>query len=164
MSSIYKKVKTFLYKLFIIGIEFYFETFYEKIIYDLLKNVDFKDFYWNVCEQEIYYENDEDKELPQFMKNEELEKEINGDSNYYVFFLNIRGYKKNIDLKQIESYRDFLESNCDLILLFVDNSYVEIYSKSDVILKQIIKNCEDKNIKWHEKTPDNDGRTTMYVF
>lgn len=146
-----------------IGIEFEFETAYEKILYDLLKNVKFDNYKWIVIQQEILYENNYDKQLPSKLSGSELEKEFSSNGNYYVFFLNLQAYPNNSEIYHIETYDDFVNSDCELIVLFSDNKFIEIYVKSDELKKRIIQNIEAKKIKYKIKTKENDDRTRMIV-
>lgn len=146
-----------------IGIEFEFKTTYEKILYDILKDIDFDNYKWEIIQQEILYENNYDKQLSPQLSGTELEKKISSNGNYYVLFLNLQAYLKNSATCHIETYDDFVNSECELIVLFSDNSFIEIYVKSDKLKKIIFENLNDKKIHYNIKTKENDGRVIMMV-
>lgn len=150
-------------KLVMIGIEFKIKTTYEKILYDILKDIDFDNYKWEIIQQEILYENNYDKQLPSQLSGSELEKEISSNGNYYVFFLNLQAYLKNSATCHIETYNDFVNSNCELIILFSDNRFIEIYVKSEKLKQKIFENLDSKKINYNIKTRENDGRVVMRV-
>lgn len=70
----------------------------------------------------------------------------------------------NSELK-MESYEDFLKSDCQFVLLLVDSSYVTIYSKSKSTTQSLYNQAvaaEYKNVEYI--TDDYDERTTFMVF
>lgn len=146
-----------------IGIEFELETTYEKILYDLLKDTVFVDYKWIIRQQEIIYESNHDKTLLSYLSGTEWEKEIRFNGNYYVLFLNLQVYLKDGEESNIETYDDFVNSDCELIVLFSDNKFIEIYVKSNDLKKKIIKNIDAKKIKYKIKTKENDGRTKIII-
>ena len=83
--------------------------------------------------------------------------------NYSIIFLNLQLYRKQDKIKTIITYDDFINSNCRLILLIIDNRYLEIYFNDDFIKEKIISNLEKNGFNYTEKTIYNDGRTIMSV-
>lgn len=147
-----------------IGIEINFESTYEKILYDLLKGIDSKKYNWNIVQQEIFYEDDLNMTLGSYLsKGMKFEEAIHDKGDYFVYFLNVQLYPKNAKESDIDTYDDFVKSDCELIVLFYDNSYIEFYIKSEYLWNIIMKNLKEKNIKYQVKTRENDTRTEMYV-
>lgn len=147
-----------------IGIETNFKSTYEKIIFDLLKGIPFKDYEWNIVEDELYYENDLTKSLNFYIESGiSFEDAIQNLGNYLTLFLNLQVYPKNAKIKSIETYEDFINSKCQLIVLIYDTSYIEIYFKEEKLKNIVLNNMKVRGIKYQIKTKENDGRTIMRV-
>ncbi len=146
-----------------IGIEFKLKTSYEKILYDILKNINFNDYQWEIVEEEIYYESNPERHLPSQLSGRELKKEISDNGDYLVYFLNLQVYLNGSKISHIETYDDFVNSDCELILLFNDNEFIEIYMKENELKEKILQNLSSKGILYEIKTRENDGRTIMMV-
>lgn len=147
-----------------IGIEFKLKTSYEKILYDILKNINFNDYQWEIVQEEIYYESNPERHLPSQLSGRELKKEISDNGDYLVYFLNLQVYLNSSKTSHIETYDDFLNSDCELILLFSDNEFIEVYTKRTGELDGIVgTNVVTKGVSYELKTRENDGRTIMMV-
>lgn len=146
-----------------IGIEFKLKTSYEKILYDLLKNINLDNYQCRIIQEEIFYESNPERSLPSQLSGRELKKEISDNGNYFVYFLNLQVYLNGSKISHIETYDDFANSNCELIVLFSDNEFIEIYMKSNELKEKIIQNITSKGISYEIKTRENDGRYIMKV-
>lgn len=148
-----------------IGMEFRLKTSYEKILYDLLKNIDFNNYKFEIVEEEIIYESDPERGLPPRLSGIEFKKEISDNGNYLVVFLNLQVYPINSEISHIETYDDFLNSDCELILLFSDNEFIEIYTKRPSELGDMVgSNVVTMGVSYELKTRENDGRYVMKVY
>lgn len=59
-------------------------------------------------------------------------------------------------------YEDFVKSKCDLLILFYDGGFCEIYSKNESLTVQIMELCKQNNLEKREyKYDHNDARTRM---
>lgn len=66
--------------------------------------------------------------------------------------------------ESIDNYEDFLDSNCELVILAYDCCYLEIYSKNQHWLEEILHTAHSiPGTIVAEKYADSDGRTSMYV-
>lgn len=68
-------------------------------------------------------------------------------------------------MREIETYQEFVESECTFVLLLVDSSYVTIYSKDQVTVKYLFSKAITagyKNIEYI--TDENDTRTKLIAF
>lgn len=146
-----------------IGIECEYISSYERILYDLLKNIKYDEYDWRFVQQEIYFDVDKNRKVPYILSGVDFEKMIKSEDKYYCFFVNLQAYPSHQEQAEIKTYSDFVKSKCELIVLLSDNSFIEVYAKSSFLLQQIIDNIESKNISYQIKTIDNDGRTSMYV-
>lgn len=147
-----------------IGMEFKLKTGYEKVLYNILKNINFSNYQWEIVQEEIIYENNTERHLPSHLSGKEFEKEISDNGNYYVISLNLQAYPIGSQISHIETYDDFLNSDCELILLFSDNEFIEVYTKRTGELDGIVgTNVVTKGVSYELKTRENDGRTIMMV-
>ena len=88
-----------------------------------------------------------------------------GRANRGRFFLKIQGYLKECDIKNIHTYKEFVDSNCNIIILIYDCEFVEIYSKNEstsILLFRRAKALGYKSCGYI--TDDNDSRTKMDVL
>lgn len=134
------------------------------ILKEILKNVDLSSYQFYFTEEELYDRNHMDLTtfgLQEYKRN--IEEFIN--ENYYIIFLVMQIYKKGEEKnrQEINTYLDFQNSNCSLILLISDSSDIEIYFKDNELKNQVINNLKRLNIKYEETTLENDTRTKMYV-
>jgi RHS repeat-associated protein len=82
----------------------------------------------------------------------------------FVYFANIKAYPDNNYSDNINCYDDFLNSNCELVILCSDGIYYEIYSKSEEMIRIIKSNCIKKGFDEIEYiTDENDCRTIFSV-
>ena len=62
-------------------------------------------------------------------------------------FANIQIYRKQDEVEDIETYSDFINSKCQLVLFITDNEFVDIYSKNENWLNTIYQNAIDNNFE-----------------
>ena len=133
-----------------IGIEFNIPNEYGNFLEQILKQINLDEYIWKIEEDEIYINNnrksnDNDDNLfkKSIYKNEDF-KRIIEQKDYYIIFANIKLYVKQDNII-INTYKDFIESLCILILLVTDSKFVEIYSKYENILDKIYNNALKSN-------------------
>ena len=148
-----------------IGIEIKYNNQQGFLLRDLLNGINHAEYDWYIEQSEIIYDNNSDvKNINNTCINwDEFEKMISKES-YYVYFVNIHAYNKGKAKMQIINYTDFINSNCELVILISDGWLIEIYSKDIDKLNRIIKNANE--IKVEEiimKTKDNDERRELFV-
>ena len=56
--------------------------------------------------------------------------------NYYVLFADLKAFSDPLHVKEITQYEEFLNSECEFVLLLVDCSYVS-YAKDQKVLKAL---------------------------
>ena len=118
-----------------LGIKFEIENeysnFLEKILEDIGIDVTIPENGMNIFLDDIY-------------SNDEFQKMI-GIKRYYTVFANIQLYDKSINLIDINTYEDFMNSDCQLILFVTDNIFVDIYANNDEMLDKIYQNAKKYN-------------------
>ena len=58
-------------------------------------------------------------------------------------FARIRRYPIGTSIKDIDSYEEYVASNCDLMILFYDGGEYEIFAKENELLQKIFDFCMD---------------------
>jgi len=86
-------------------------------------------------------------------------------SEQYIIFLKLHGYPNKTSFENITTYEEFLNSDCEFILLIHDCEFIEFYSKSKEMIDTVYATAEKheyKNIKYI--TDENDSRTKMNIL
>ncbi|MGF9977993.1 DUF2691 family protein [Viridibacillus arvi] len=151
------------------GISFEIPNEYGTLLGEVLKPIDTTVFSWRIGNGESYIVlNDElDKEL--FSEDrKEIEgaelKNILENNIYYIIFADLQAYTDG-EFSDIETYEEFIESQCEIVLLVVDSCYVTIYCKNKETIELLYKNaaeCGYEDIKYI--TEVNDTRTRLSVW
>ena len=145
-----------------IGLEFEFVESHNNLLINIFENIDLKLYNFYFEQQEIIRKNLNNK-LPAYMSGNLFKQEITSNNIQKIVEINLRMYQNDKSDEQIDTYKDFLASNCELILLIWDARYVEIYIKDKQLQKQILENIEVNKIDYKIKTLQNDDRYEMYV-
>lgn len=142
-----------------IGIECNFKGTLEQFF----KKISLDNYDWYVFEDEIIFNNN-NFHPPVCMDGNGLKNNLLHQDNMIVF-INLQAYPKGFKPVKIRTYKDFVDSPCQFILLVSDKMCWEVYAKDSVMLDQIIVNvkrfgCTDFSVK----TVETDGRTVMSVI
>jgi len=125
-----------------IGVNFEIPNEYGKFLEELLIPIPCNNYKWLVDNDEIHVIKDNDS-INEFLFKDE-ERIIGGETlesiakreTYYMVFLNLWGYNKIGSTKQVHTGKEFLESDCEIILGVYDCSEVIFLCKD----KQIVDN------------------------
>lgn len=151
------------------GISFEIPNEYGSLLGDVLKPIDITAFNWRIGSGESYIVvNDQlDKELfsedREIIQGVEL-KNLLEKNKYYIIFAELQAFPME-EIPHIATFEEFTQSECELVLLVVDCSYVTIYCKSQMAIKLLYKNainCGFEDIKYI--TDENDSRTRLSVW
>ncbi|WP_339175941.1 DUF2691 family protein [Solibacillus sp. FSL R5-0691] len=151
------------------GLSFEIPNEYGRYLYDILEDINIKNYFWKAGDGEAYYI--ENNQLgaamfpqPYTYTGEDLYNQITA-KDYYVIFADLKAFKEHTAVQDIFTYEDFLVSQCEIALLIVDSSYVTIYAKdehiTDRIYRKVVQNGYE-NIEYI--TDENDLRTTLTSF
>jgi len=78
-------------------------------------------------------------------------------------FVRLRRYPEGSAIDQIDTYEEYLESPSDVIILFYDGGYCQIYAKDEEITHRLYKLAARHEFEDIEYVYDeNDGRTGMH--
>lgn len=148
------------------GISFEIPQITTDTLYKIFSTIDISKYCWyNIKNQTEVWDESLKKDFfcKEYYSSQDFLKCIQ--SNYYIVFLKLQAYSLSHNFKNICSYNDFIDSDCQLILLINDCEYVEIYSKDQNVLSAIFQaaiNSNYNNIRYITDT--NDGRTKMNIL
>lgn len=107
---------------------------YSNVLWKVLKPIDIAVFDWRVRNEESYLiargELDEAlfPEEPSVVEGLALKKLVK-DNVYYLIFADLKAYPKGEIAIDSETYEEFKESKCEVVVLAVDAQYIQIYAK-----------------------------------
>lgn len=151
------------------GLSFEIPNRYGQYLLDILNTFDFKQYFWKTGGEEAYYIEHDELGTPLFPKphvytGDAFYKRIS-EKDYYVIFADLKAFTDPLHVKEITTYEEFLNSQCEIALLLVDSSYVTIYAKDLEVLTALhIKAIEAKYENVAYITDENDSRTTFEIF
>lgn len=149
-----------------IGLSILLPNVASNYLIQILENVDVDLYEWNVSYDEVLYMED-DKEENSLFK----EKIISGDEfkkcisrkEYYLVFIDVKGFPINSTISNVISYDDYLRSECEIVLLCADSRFVDIFSKKKDILQTIYTNCINYELQVEKISKQNNTRTRLDV-
>ncbi|MGG5737833.1 MULTISPECIES: DUF2691 family protein [Bacillus cereus group] len=143
---------------------------YDNLLWKVLKPIDIITFDWQAVGREEAYIIvgnglgpelfSEDNEI---MEGSELKKQIK-DNIYYLLFVDLKAYPKGEVLGEIETYEEFKESKCEVVVLVADGDYIQIYAKKQEEIEMMYENALNQGFYVEYITDENDGRTRMSVW
>lgn len=156
-------------ELIVRGISFKIPNSYGKYLFEILDNIDITEFIWSIGGGEAYYVEAHQLDTSLLPTGSIIDgKTLNNiisKKDYYLIFADLKGFTKEEDVREIETYQEFLESKCQFVLLVVDSSWIYIYSKDQDTIKQLHSNAvaaKYENINY--LTDGNDTLTTLIAF
>ncbi|MEC6748789.1 DUF2691 family protein [Marinilactibacillus sp. XAAS-LB27] len=154
------------------GMSFEIPNMYGQHLLDILEETNLKDMNWWIGGGESYRIQNNTLGDSLFSKDWETNG-IGGEKlyvliskqEYYLIFCDLKGFPKNSEVKEVATYEEFLESDCQFVLNLVDSSYTTIYSKNQTTIeslytKAIILGYE--NVSYLED--EIDDNTTLIAF
>ncbi|SFC37684.1 Protein of unknown function [Bacillus sp. OV322] len=151
------------------GITFEIPNEYGSFLWKVLTPFEITEFVWLSADEESYLV--ENKELREPLFPEEMNgmdslflRELLEENKYYLIFVNLQAYPKGKNPLHIETYDEYVNSNCQLVLLVVDSIYVTIYCKDKAKLEGLYQNAKLKGFNsLNYITDKNDTRTRLSV-
>ena len=152
------------------GISFEIPNEYGGFLWEALKPINITEFIWHIGSEESYLV--EDDKLGELLFPEEINdmdglflKKFLEDNKYYLIFADIKAYPKGKNPTNIETYEEFVNSDCELVLLVVDSVYFTIYCKDREKLESLYNNAKLKGFDDLQYiTDENDTRTKLSVW
>ena len=151
------------------GVSFEIPNEYGRFLRDVLAPIDINAFNWKIGEGESYKAVNDRLDGVLFPDGKDVIAGIDLKTtleikDYYVIFANLQAYRSG-EIAKIETYDEFMESDCELVLLVVDCSYVTIYCKNQETITSLQENAANNgfdDIKYI--TDENDARTRLSVW
>jgi hypothetical protein len=152
------------------GMSFEIPNEYGSFLWEVLMPFEITEFVWASGGEESYLVVDDELQEPLFPEEINgmdglLLRELLEENKYYLIFVNLQAYPKGNNSLRIETYEEFVNSNCQLVLLVVDSIYVTIYCKDNAKLESLYQNAKLKgfnNLQYI--TDENDTRTRLSVW
>ena len=119
------------------GISFQIPNSHDKHIAHILSGIDPNQYVWRINEDEVYRTVDFEYLFSKNVYSGKELQELISAQDYYAVFLNLQGYMSENDIAEINSYEDFLNSKCKIIVLLADNTFVDIYAKDINLIETI---------------------------
>ena len=142
------------------GIRFVIPNEWASVLNDILEGIDCSKYTWITGSQEVHLKNNK------FLFESEI---INGDileilikeKEYYPVFLDLEAFSKDEEVHKLNTYQEFEESKCELILRICDCKYVDIYVKNEDFLTIIYNNAVKHSYEGIEYIDSNNDSRTM---
>lgn len=151
----------------IIGISVELPNSSGRYLEKLFEKIDIDKYVWAVSDDEVLYIEDNMQKKSLFSSNvvhgADVKRRVSIDE-YYLVFLDIKGFNNIDDIIEIETYDEFVKSKCEIVMLCSDSSYVDIYCKNTNDLLSIVSNCNKHNFAYEAIDENNNLRTKMSVF
>ncbi len=116
------------------------------LLYDAVQMINFNKYFWRVDSEEVYTENQQGIAVPlfnnrvyngiEFVRKIKLNK-------YYAMFAEIKAFPQGSRIVEIANFDEFINSDCDLVLLVSAGTFFEVYCKDDILSKMIFKNAAE---------------------
>ncbi|MFM9278173.1 DUF2691 family protein [Paenibacillus jiagnxiensis] len=151
------------------GISLEIPNEYGSFLGEILGPFDMAVFNWYTGGEESYLvKNGELRELlPRMIEGMDgrLLKDILENNTYYLIFADLKAFPKGEIVTDLRTYEEFVNSDCQLVLLVVDSVYVTIYCKEEEKVDRLYYNAKIKgydNVDYI--TDENDFRTRLSVW
>lgn len=127
-----------------LGLTFKIENKYNNFLYKIFDSVDVLNYRWEIIHDEILYKEDEGIKQGLFasdvLTGQDFLNTIKKKS-YYMIFVDLKAFAVDSAYVEINTFQDFLESDCQIILLCVDSEFIDFYCKEKSILDIVYNNC-----------------------
>lgn len=151
------------------GISFEIPNKYGKYLLEILDSINLREFTWRIGDGESYFINNNQLGTPLFLNSSILD----GDKlyenitkeDYYLLFVDLKGFTKKADVREVATFEEYMESECQIVVLIIDSSYVTIYAKNQDTLRNIFAKAVAAGYEKIEYiTHENDTRTRLIAF
>ena len=144
-----------------IGLEIVFKNFCDLTRFLSLNGMNLFSYYFYCVDHSIYYHS----ETTQFSSKISYAELFEISKRPYVIErLHLQVYQYGTFPQEIESYQDFVSSECEMIILAYDGVYLEIYARDNQWLNQLLSNAREIEVESiNVKTLNTDTRKGMYV-
>ncbi|MCU4989567.1 DUF2691 family protein [Bacillus cereus] len=141
---------------------------YDNLLWKVLKPINIASFNWRVGNEESYLiarvglDEVLFPEEPSVVEGLDLKNLVEGNI-YYLIFADLKAYPKGEIAIDIETYEEFKESKCEVVVLVADGDYIQIYVKDQEAIEMMYENALTQGFYVEYITDENDGRTCLSV-
>ncbi|MEI3893293.1 MULTISPECIES: DUF2691 family protein [Bacillus] len=141
---------------------------YDNLLWKVLKPINIASFNWRVGNEESYLiarvglDEALFPEEPSVVEGLDLKNLVEGNI-YYLIFADLKAYPKGEIAIDIETYEEFKESKCEVVVLVADGDYIQIYVKDQEAIEMMYENALTQGFYVEYITDENDGRTCLSV-
>lgn len=132
------------------GVSFEIPNEYGNYLSDILEPLPVKFYQWLIDDDEIHLLKDNEF-TNEFLFNDDRivsgQKlyEDSKNNTYYMVFVTLRAFLKDGTIKAVSKYKEFLESDCQIILSVYDCSYVMFWCKDKKLVKDMYMYALSRN-------------------
>lgn len=152
------------------GISFEIPNKHGRLLGEILKPFETDEYNWLVGGEEAYFIVDGQFEETLFAGAGEIWdgitlKKLLEENEYYIIFQDLKAFPQGKDIVEVKTYEEFLNSDCQLVLLVVDSCFVSIYCKNNKLIEDLFKNAQHRGYDHVRYITDaNDTRTGLSVW
>lgn len=152
------------------GVSFEIPNKHGKYLSDILEPIPFGEYLWLIDNDEIHLLANNEFTHEFLFKEEDIiisgEKLYNTakTNNYYMIFVTLRAFFNNGDVQPVSSYREFLESDCEIVLAVDDCSYVMFWCKDNQLILNMYNYALSKGYKNIEYISEKDLIEKKYII
>ena len=147
------------------GISFTLDETDNHILYDILKPIDITKYFWHIVpsQEEVW---DACLKHNFFDKSNYIGEEFKVIINkkHRIIFLKLQAYTKYRDIDNINTFKDFVNDSCDILILIYDCVFCEIYCAKEEISRKFYKCISKKYRDVAFITEANDCRTDFNIL
>lgn len=134
-------------RILLVGFIALWENRYGCFLKQMLEGIDTRTLKWQISGADVHRKGDEillaKGIFPQSCMTDDEFRSAISKNDYYTIFLTLRGFTfLEKDAPDFMTYEEYLQSNCEIIILCSDVSCYEVYAKSPMLLEVIAKNTE----------------------
>lgn len=86
-------------------------------------------------------------------------------NQYYTIFVELQAYPFGQAVDLVQTYEEFVDSDCELVLLLADSSYVSIYCKDRNVIEKLFINALKNDFEEVQLiTDDNDTSQALRII
>lgn len=126
-----------------VGLEFKVKNGYNNFLYKIFNSINVQQYEWDIITDDII--NSQSKVNDGIFTSSTVDGKsfLNAimDKNYQMIFVDLKAFKSGSEHIEITNFKDFTESDCEIIFLCVDSIFIEFYAKDELILNTVYNNC-----------------------
>lgn len=122
------------------GINFKVPNQWGTLLFDILHGTSYDNFTWKIVEDEVYVTGGNFLFTSDTLNGQSFKKIISSDP-YYVVFANLQAFPNENAICEINNYSDYMNSECEIVILVCDNIFVDIYTKNQHDIELLEKNA-----------------------